>query len=85
MAEKVILGVLIGKRKETAGLVQKVLTGWGCIIKTRLGLHDGVLDNCSEEGLLIIELVGTHEQHEELTRKLELIEDVNAQLMTLKL
>ncbi len=80
---KSILLVLVGKRKDAAINVQKILTGWGCHIKTRLGIHDGVLDNCSEEGLLILELVGKPEDNEELTRKLNLLENVSAQLVTL--
>ena len=73
---KTILTVLISKRKDAAVNVQKILTGWGCIIKTRLGLHDGVMENCSEEGLLILELVGKDEEKKELTRKLSLIKGV---------
>ena len=73
---KTILTVLISKRKDAAVNVQKILTGWGCIIKTRLGLHDGVMENCSEEGLLILELVGKDEEKKELTRKLSLLKGV---------
>ena len=36
---KTILAVLISKRKGAAVNVQKILTGWECIIKTRLGRH----------------------------------------------
>jgi hypothetical protein len=82
---KSILTVLIGKRKNTAINIQKVLTGWGCIIKTRLGIHDGVLDNCSDEGLLILELVGKQEENEELARKLKLLNDVHAELIHLSI
>ena len=70
---KSILLILIGKRKDTAVKVQQVLTGWGCIIKTRLGIHDGVLENCTDEGLLILELYGSEEQKEELTRKVKVL------------
>ena len=73
---KTILTVLISKRKDAAVNVQKILTGWGCIIKTRLGLHDGVMEICSEEGLLILELVGKDEEKKELTRKLSLLKGV---------
>jgi hypothetical protein len=82
---KSILLILIGKRKDTALKVQQVLTGWGCIIKTRLGIHDGVLENCSDEGLLILELHGTQEQMDELTRKVGVLPDVEARLVQLKL
>lgn len=80
-----ILAILVGKRKETAVNVQKILTGWGCMIKTRLGLHAGTLDECSESGLIILELVGELEKMEELHRKLELLEDVHAKLVSLTL
>lgn len=73
---KTILIVLISKRKDAAVNVQKILTGWGCIIKTRLGIHDGVMEDCTEEGLLILELVGKDEEKEELTRKLSLLKGV---------
>lgn len=82
---KTVLLVLIGKRKDTAVNVQKVLTGWGCLIKTRLGIHDGVLENCSDEGLLILELVGTKEQKEELSRKISVLSGVTAKLVELEI
>lgn len=82
---KSILAVLLGKRKNTAVNVQKILTGWGCIIKTRLGIHDGVNDNCSDEGLLLMELVGSEEQNEELARKLEVLDDVSVKLVHLEI
>lgn len=83
--EKTILLILVGKRKEAAVNVQKLLTAWGCLIKTRLGIHDGILDNCTDEGLIICELYGSKEQKEELTRKMELIEGVKSQVVTLSL
>lgn len=82
---KTILLILVGKRKETAVKVQQILTGWGCIIKTRLGIHDGVLENCSDKGLIILELLGTDEQKNELARKVAVIPDVSSQLVSLNL
>ena len=61
---KTVMAIIVDNRKNVAEKVQKLLTGWGCLIKTRLGLHDGVLDNCSDVGLIILELVGNSEQHE---------------------
>lgn len=84
MASNVLL-ILVDKRKEEAVKVQQILTGWGCIIKTRLGLHAGVLDNCSDEGLIILELVGTEEQVQELTRKVSVLPGVSAKLVTLSI
>lgn len=81
--KKTILLILIGNRKEEAVQVQKILTAWGCIIKTRLGIHDGVLDNCSEEGLLILELHGKEEDKQELARKVAVLPGVHSQLVEL--
>jgi hypothetical protein len=79
--KKTVLLILIGKRKDEAVKVQQILTGWGCMIKTRLGIHDGVLDNCSDSGLVIIELVGEEEKKQELTRKLSVLPGVSAKLI----
>ena len=81
---KTILLVLIGQRKEGADQVQKVLTGWGCMIKTRLGIHDGVMENCSDQGLLILELAGERKPMDELARKVSLINGVSSKLVDLK-
>jgi len=65
--------------------VQKVLTGWGCMIKTRLGIHDGMMENCSDQGLLILELAGEREKMNELARKVSLIKGVSSKLIDLKI
>lgn len=81
---KTVLLILIGKRKESAVEVQKLLTAWGCLIKTRLGIHDGILENCSDEGLIILELYGSKEQKDELARKIELIKGVSSRMVELE-
>jgi hypothetical protein len=83
--ERHVLLILIGHRKDAAVNVQKTLTAWGCLIKTRLGLHQGVLDDCSDKGLVFCELVGEKDKLEELTRKINLIKGVKAQLSSLSL
>ena len=83
--KKSILLILIGNRKDAAVKVQQVLTGWGCLIKTRLGIHDGVLDNCSDSGLLILEMVGTDEQNQEIARKLSVLPGVSSKLIELEI
>lgn len=81
---KTILLILVGQRKQAAVQVQKVLTGWGCMIKTRLGIHNGVMENCSDQGLLILELAGDRKQMDELARKVSLIKGVTSKLIDLK-
>ena len=75
--------IVINRRKKEAVTVQKILTEWGCTIKTRLGLHEGVLNDCSDVGSIILEMVGTAEQNEELVRKLNLLAGVNARLVSI--
>ena len=82
--EKSVLLVLVNNRKESAEKVQKILTGWGCYIKTRLGIHDGVMENCSDHGLIFLELAGEASKHEELKRKLKLIKGIDVNLVSLK-
>ena len=81
---KDLLVILVNNRKDSAATVQKTLTGWGCLIKTRLGIHDGVLDNCTDAGLIVLELAGEDRQkHEELAHKLDILQGVNAKLVEL--
>lgn len=82
---KTILLILVGQRKQAAVQVQKVLTGWGCMIKTRLGIHDGVMENCSEHGLLILELAGERKKMDELARKVSLVKGVSSKLIDLRI
>lgn len=81
--DKTVMLVLIKSRKDTAGKVQSILTAWGCHIRTRLGLHGGTLDQCTDDGLLFLELVGPADRHEEMARKLNLLPGVSAELVRL--
>jgi hypothetical protein len=80
---KTVFLIMVGNRKESAAKVQQILTGWGCMIKTRLGIHEGVLDNCTETGLIILEVVGEEEKKAELERKLGIIPGVAAERVDL--
>lgn len=81
--KKSVLIILVDKRKEEAVKVQQILTFWGCLIKTRLGIHDGVLDKCSNHGLIILELVGAEAKKKEMARKLNLLKGVKAKLVNI--
>jgi hypothetical protein len=81
---KDFLLIVVNKRKKEAVTVQKILTEWGCYIKTRLGLHEACLDNCSEIGTIVLEVVGDPEKHDELQRKLNLLSGVTAKLISLE-
>ena len=83
--KKNVMLIYLDNRDETATKVQKILTGWGCLIKTRLGIHDGVLDECTPTGLVFLELVGDTEKHKELEHKLNLVKNVDARLIQLEI
>ncbi len=34
-----------------------LLTEYGCYIRTRLGLHEAASDDCSNKGLILLELI----------------------------
>lgn len=61
------------KRKNNADQLQKTLTEFGCIIKMRLGLHEAG-DVCSDEGLIILQLVDDDGEIEKLEKSLDGIE-----------
>ncbi|KLO22307.1 MULTISPECIES: hypothetical protein [unclassified Marinitoga] len=76
-----VLGIFIHDRKKEAGEVQRLLTGFGCIIKTRLGLHDAFDDDCSDRGLILLELAGNESLWGDLEEKLSKIEGIKVQRM----
>ena len=82
---KTLLVILTSKRNKSAAAIQNVLTEYGCLIKTRLGIHDGVLDHCSNTGLIILELVGDKSEHEKLSDKINSFEETVARLVCLSL
>ena len=50
-----ILGIKLEERYSTAPQFQKILTDFGCVIKTRLGLHSQEAD-CVPYGIILLEL-----------------------------
>lgn len=79
-----IMAVRVEQRDTTAVQVQKILTEYGCSIKTRLGLHDQAEDNaCSPSGILILQLACGDNVAEELNKKLNAISGVKAKLINL--
>lgn len=75
MVKRIILGVHTTNRVANVPDVQRVLTEYGCNIKTRLGLHTVNENMCScsssSIGLLLIETCGPEEQIIEMEQKLK--------------
>ncbi len=76
-----ILGVLITNREKEAGNVQRILTKFGCTIKTRLGLHEISNDLCSPCGLILLELLGDTSEMDKLEAELDKLSGVQLKKM----
>jgi len=83
--KKTILLILTGNRTGTAVRVQKILTDMGCYIKTRLGIHDGTPEACTNTGLIILELIGDDAHMHDLANSLNEVPDVKAELVEMSL
>ncbi len=79
-----ILGVLITNREKEAGNVQRLLTKFGCSIKTRLGLHEIATDLCSPCGLILLELLGDTTEMDKLEKELSALSGVQVKKMVFK-
>ncbi len=78
-----IMAISIKNRGKDATAVQNILTKYGCNIMTRLGLHEGTLDQCSTMGLILLQLCGNDNLPENMKNELEALESVNAKYMKL--
>ncbi|NLH15574.1 MAG: hypothetical protein GX455_03235, partial [Phycisphaerae bacterium] len=77
----IVFGVHITERLKHVDSVQRLLSQYGCNIKTRLGLHEAGENFCSPNGLLLLEMVGDEKTCMELADKLAVIEGVEVQKM----
>jgi hypothetical protein len=81
MAKKTVLGIMITNRLENAPQVQKLLTDYGCNIKTRLGLHEVNETTCSTTGLVLLELFGDQGDCLKFEKELRDIKGIQVQKM----
>lgn len=80
---KTILGFVLHERVKTASKVQELLSKYGCDINTRLGLHVASSDNCSPQGLILLEFIDDADASvENFQKELLNIADVDIQKMT---
>lgn len=75
-----IMIIKMAKRRSFAEELQKILTQYGCIIKMRLGLHEAG-DSCSDEGLMILQLVPGAEETSAFQKELDDLEGVKTKLV----
>lgn len=56
-----IIGVDLENRLETAIEFQKIITEFGCEIRTRIGLHPAMSGVCLNRGIVLLEVGGEAE------------------------
>ncbi len=69
-----ILGIMVPRRDSLGPAVQALLTTYGCVIRTRLGVNEIYFGEPA--GLIILELAGDRSQYASLERSLREIEDI---------
>jgi hypothetical protein len=69
-----VVGIHVPNRFKQASEVQKVLTEYGCSIRTRVGLHEVDKDHCATNGLLLLEMYGEENKLKEMMEKLNTID-----------
>ncbi len=74
-----IIGINLENRFEMAVKFQKIISDFGCEIKTRLGLHSPTNGVCSDSGIVLLEVDGDAE-----LLKLELSKYWQLQIMEFK-
>ncbi len=52
-----IIGISVENRKDEATKLQEILTEYGCMIRTRIGLHPMGEYKCLNYGIVLIEVV----------------------------
>lgn len=76
-----VLGVQIIEREKSAKAVQDLLTENGCMIRTRLGIHEASNDTCARSGLILLELVGDSAKWDTLIANLEKLDGIKVKFM----
>jgi len=69
-----LLGALVPRRDDLGIQVQKLLTTFGCVIRTRLGVNEVYFGEPA--GLILLELAGDRTQFVSLEKALREIEDI---------
>ena len=74
-----VIGVLVERDTDTVKEVQKILTSYGCCIRTRLGVNEMFYGKPA--GLIILELKGDTKQRYLLAKDLRLLKNVHVRAL----
>lgn len=64
-----ILGIKLCERNDEATKLQEILTKYGCNIRTRIGLHHGTENSCTNNGLVLLDIVGENKELIEMLKE----------------
>lgn len=78
-----IMAIKVNGRIAHAPHVQEVLTKYGCNIKTRVGFHEVNEDQCSMDGILILQLFGKDSEILSMMDEMSKIDGVTAKIIDL--
>lgn len=78
-----ILGIRLKKRLSNSTELQKLLSKYGCMIKTRLGLHSISQDACSPDGIILLEIMDFNDELDEFKKELGKLEGLTYETMSL--
>lgn len=76
-----IMAISLDNRQADAPKFQELITKHGCMIKTRLGLHQ--IQSCAEDGLIILQICGKEAQVQALGAEINALKSAKAQWMKL--
>ncbi len=80
---KDLLVVLVGSRQKEALSIQEILTRYGCLVKTRLGIHDAGKNGCPDAGLIILELLPQQARIKKFRKELGSLPGVKTRLVSI--
>ena len=82
---KIIMGIKLSQRHETAKALQDILTRHGCIINTRLGVHEVSDISCSEQGYILLEFAwnAAAEEIAAMQKEIEALGELTVKIMEL--
>jgi len=85
MSKIVILGLLIGSEVVDIVTFQQLLTKYGNVIRTRLGLHESHYETSKIKGLLLLEMVGDAAEIASFEKAVSKISGIQVQKMVFPL
>ena len=78
-----IIGIKMDNRTANAAVLQDALTKNGCLIKTRLGMHEVDEQTCANYGLIVLQPCGTPEEIDKLAKDLNALDGITAKVIDL--